>query len=310
LKYALLLAMTASVLFGGVSHARKVNTAAATPVLSAGFIDVDNDGIRGAGDLPIESFTGAGSYGFNAYQAQPGYKPSGRPVGLVVERPIVFANETNLFIMSGDIRIGGNVSASKPDTYVSFSTMGGDIVIAPKVVVAGNGDVVFETYNGGDVIVGDGTRFSTKGEFAGVTLNANGALLVGKAAAFSLSGGYNSIALRANEAMSIAPGLTMKGPNHAYFDILCNCDISLTDANVKSGYIHIETYATLARPAAKKIYVARSTLAQTYRNGDFRIITTPGIVRPAFAPDAIVLEKVKITTAAILPMIIPDPLVR
>lgn len=308
MKYALLLAVTASLMFGGDCWARKASTVTA-PAPSAGFIDVDNDGIRGAGDLPIENFIGAGSYGFNAYQAQPGYKPSTRPVGLVVERPIVFANETNLFIMSGDIRIGGNVSASKADTYVSFSTMGGDITIAPKVVVAGNGDVVFETYNGGDVIVGDGTKFSTKGEFAGVMLKANGALLVGKAA-FALSGGYNSIALRANEAISIAPGLTMKGPNHAYFDILCNCDITLTDANVKSGYIHIETYSTVERQASKKIYIARTTLAQTYRNGDFRIITSPGIVRPSFSPDSIVLEKVKISTAATLPMIIPDPQIR
>lgn len=309
MKYALVLAMAASVLFGGESFAKKAPKVVA-PAPSAGFIDVDNDGVRGPSDLPIENFTGAGSYGFNAYQVQPGYRPNGRPVGLVVERPIAFSNETNLFIMSGDIRIGANVSATKADTYVSFSTLGGDITIASKVVVAGNGDVVFQTYERGDVIVGDGAKFSTKGEFAGVTLNADGALIIGKAPAFSLSGGYNSIALRASEAMSIAPGLTMKGPNHAYFDILCECDLNLTDANIKSGYIHLETYASVRSPAAKKIYVARTTLAQTYRNGDFRIITTPGIVRPGFAPDAIVLEKVKISTAATLPLILPDPVIR
>lgn len=301
MKYALMLAV-ASVLFGGHVPAQ----AQTTP---AGFIDVDNDGVWSGGDLPLEQFTGPGSYGFNAYQAQPGYKPSGRPVGLVVQRPFAFSSETNLFIMSGHIRIGASISASKADTYVSFATLGGDITIAPKVVVAGNGDVVFQTYERGDVIVGDGTKFSTKGEFSGVMLNADGALILGKAA-FTLSGGYNSISLRAAEAMSIAPGLTMKGPNHAYFDILCDCDLTLTDANVKSGYIHLESYATPRSPAAKKIHVARSTLNQTYRNGDFRIITTPGIVRPAFAPDAIVLEKVKITTKATLPMILPDPIVR
>lgn len=308
MKYALVLAMAASVLFGGEAFAKKAKVTAPAP--SVGFIDVDNDGVRGPNDLPIENYIGAGSWGFNAFQAEPGYKPNGRPVGLVVERPITFSNETNLFIMSGDIRINANVSASKKDTYVSFSTLGGDITIASKVVVAGNGDVVFQTYERGDVIVGDNTKFSTKGEFGGVTLNADGALVVGKAPAFSLSGGYNSITLRANEAMSLAPGLTMKGPNHAYFDILCECDLTVTDANVKSGYIHIESYSSVRSPAAKKIHIAKSTLAQTYKNGDFRIITTPGIVKPAFAPDAIVLEKVKISTAATLPLILPDPIVR
>ncbi|MCW5893274.1 MAG: hypothetical protein KIT14_22390 [bacterium] len=308
MKYALLLAMAASVFIGGEALAKKAKAPA--PTTPAGFIDVDNNGVWSNGDLPLEDFTGKGAYGFNAYQAQPGYKPSGRPVGLVVQRPFSFSNETNLFILSGNVRIDANITATKRDTYVSFATLGGDITIAPKVVVAGNGDVVFQTYERGDVLVGDNTKFSTKGEFSSVILNADGALVVGKAAAFSLAGGYNSISLRAAEAMSIAPGLTMKGPNHAYFDILCDCDLTLTDANVKSGYIHLESYATTRSPAAKKIYVARTTLNQTYPNGDFRIVTTPGIVRPAFAPDAIRLDKVKISTRATLPMILPDPLVR
>lgn len=301
MNYALLLAVTAGVLFGGVSYAQTA---------PAGFIDVDNNGVWSTGDLPLENYTGAGSWGFNAYQVQPGYKPTGRPVGLVVQRAFAFASETNMFILSGDIRIGANITATKPDTYVSFATLGGDITIAPKVVVAGNGDVIFQTYERGDVTVGAGARFSTKGEFSGVTFNADGALVVGKAPIFTLSGGYNSISLRARDAISIAPGLSMKGPNHAYFDILCECDILVPEATVKSGYIHIEAYASVRNPQAKRVHVARSTLNQTYRNGDFRIISTPGIVKPAYLPDAIVLEKTKITTKASWPLVIPDPIVR
>ncbi len=306
MKYALVVAMMATLpLVGFTAPARAQSNPGA-------FIDVDNNGVWTSGDLPLANFLGAGSIGFNVYAAQPGWKPVTRPVGLVVLTPLTLdADFVQQFILSGDIRIMASVKVTQPDTFVSFSTLGGNITIGPKVVVTGNGDVDFQTFNGGDISVGEGSIFTTRGEFNAVSINADGALDLGPRIAFQLAGtGYNAISIHAHDAITIGPGMTSRIPNHGYFDLLCNCDLTLPKANLKSGYIRIEGYSSARHPEAKRVRVTESTLTQTYKNGDFRILAGADQRTSRYAPDALILEKTKISTRSLQPLYLPDPIVR
>lgn len=306
MKYALAVAMTATMfLFGSVA------TASAQTAPGA-FIDVDNDGNWTAGDLPLSNFLGPDSIGFNAYLAQPGWKPVSHPVGLVIRTPLTLSNEfVQQFILSGDIRILASIKVAQPDTFVSFSTVGGDITIGAKVVISGNGDVDFQTFNGGDITLGDGSSYTTRGEFNTVGFDADGAIAIGSKVAFKLSGnGYNAVAIQAHDAMTIGPGMTTAIPNHGYFDLLCACDLTLSKATFKSGYIRIEGYSSERHPQAKRVRIVDSSLTQTYKNGDFRIIAAADQRSSRYAADALVLEHTKISTKSYSPLYLPDPIVR
>jgi hypothetical protein len=305
-KYALAVAMTATLcLFGSVQAV----TAQEAP---AAFIDVDNDGNWTGGDIPLSNFLGENSIGFNVYQAQPGWKPVTRPVGLVVRSPITLdADFVQQFILTGNIRILASIKVAQPDTFVSFTTMGGDITIAPKVVITGNGDVDFQAFNGGDVTLGEGSIYSTRGSFSTVGFDADGAMTIGPKVQFKLSGNnYNAINVNARDALTIAPGLTSSIPGHGYLDILCSCDITLQKANLKSGYIRLETYSTTRHPEAKRVRISDSTLNQTYGNGDFRIIAAADMRTLRYAPDALIIERSKISHRDKLPFYLPDPIIR
>jgi hypothetical protein len=282
------------------------------PATPGAFIDVDNNGVWTSGDLPLANFTGTGSVGFNAFATQPGWKPVTRPVGLVVLTPLTLnADFVQQFIVSGDIRIMADVKVSQADTFVSFSTIGGNITIGPKVSVSGNGDMDFQTFNGGDISVGDGASFTTRGEFNTVSLDADGVMTLGSKLAFQLAGtGYNAINIHAHDAITIGPGMTTRIPNHGYFDLLCNCDVTLPKANFRSGYIRIEGYSSARHPEAKHVRVTDSTLTQTYKNGDFRIIAGADVRTSRYAPDGLILEKTKISTKSLQPLYLPDPIVR
>lgn len=306
MKYALAVAMTATlVLFGSVPAVR----AQAAP---DAFIDVDNDGNWTAGDLPLSNFLGAGSIGFNVYQPQPGWKPVTRPVGLVVRNPLTLdADFVQQFILTGNIRILASIKVTKADTFVSFTTMGGDITIAPKVAIAGNGDVDFQAFNGGDITLGEGSTYTTRGEFSTVGFDADGAMSVGSKVAFKLSGnGYNAISVHARDALTFGTGVTSAIPGHGYFDIMCSCDITLQKANLKSGYIRLEAYSSPRHPEAKHVRVVDSSLSQTYKNGDFRVIASADLRSLRYAPDAVIFENAKISAKSKTPLYLPDPIVR
>lgn len=306
MKYALALAMMAALhLFGAAPEASAQDTPGA-------FIDVDNDGSWTAGDLPLSDFLGPDSTGFNAFAAQPGWKPVSRPVGLVVSAPLVLRNGfVQQFILSGDIRILANIKVLKSDTFVSFTTVGGDITIGPRVKVAGKGDVDFQTFDGGDITLGASSAYSTRGEFNTVGFDADGTLDVGENIGFRLSGaGYNTAVLHARDAMTIAPGLKTRIASHGYFDLLCACDLTLPEAALKAGYIRIEGYASDRHPAAKRVHIVDSVLNQGYNNGDFRIIAAADRNTGRYAPEALVLERTQIRTRSIQPLYLPEPIIR
>lgn len=273
------------------------------------FVDVDNNGVWSQGDLPLAQFLGPDSFGFNCLQPQKGWTPRTHPVGLVVQgRPLLLSNDFNHFLMTGNIKVMTDVKVVRRDLSVSFLTLNGDVTIGAGVKVNAAGDIDF-TAAAGSVTVGAKSSFSTKGEFYAVTLDAARALTLDADVSASLTGGYNSIVLRARNTLSVAPGFSMKGPAHGIIDIMAASDITLTDVDLKAGYIRVEAYTDALHPQSKRVRIVDSSLNQTYRNGDFRLIANTDMVG-RYASQALILERTKIKTKDPLALYIPDPVVR
>lgn len=276
------------------------------------FIDLDDDGVWDASDLPLAPFVGSGAYGFNAYVAQPGYSPSGRPVGLVIDQRLLLgASESIDILVTGHIRVRADIVVSRSEVMARFTTVGGDVDVAPGVTVSGRGDLVFETRDGGDIRVGDGGRFATRGDLATVGFDADGTLTVGAGVELQLrGGGYAIIVLHGRDGVTMAPGVEVRAPAHGSLMLLSGTDLALSDLRVKAGYIDIEAYTDAGHPEAKRIAVTASRLQQSYKNGDFRMIAAADL-RGSYAPHAIVLTQTDVRTKAVDgPMYVPLPEIR
>jgi hypothetical protein len=275
------------------------------------FVDLDDDGVRDANEPALLPLLWQNGGLFNAYAAQPGYTPQRGPVGVVLQgRVVLGAGQTMQLILSGHARISGQIMVSKPDVSVFVTTVGSDVEIAPGTIISGRSDVVFQASNGGNITIGDGGRFSTSGDFSLLTFDAAGLVQVGSNVSFQLKGGYDDVGLHGRTGLTIGTGLAFRGPNHAGFTALSTADITLDDASIRGGYIHLESYSDDAHPGAKHVWVKNSTLWQTYLNGDFRILAAADQRAGRYAPDAIVLENTTVRTRILDPLYIPAPVVR
>lgn len=275
------------------------------------FVDVDNDGTWSAGDLPLSQFLGPNSFGFNALVAQPGWQPRSHPVGLVIQGPLVLTNWYLDFQVTGDIRFRGKLESKAADAVIAFRSLGGNVYVEPGAVVVGSGQMELTAITG-NLRVGKKALLTNKGSHADLDLDAGNELYIETGAVLSTSGNdYPSVSLWGNEKLTLEPGVKFSGGSHATISMTSMTDIFLDKVSITSGYIRIEAYSDAAHPAAKRIRVTDSTLSQTYKNGDFRMIATPNRNTLVYAPEAIVIEnttlKLKTGTG---PLFIPNPIIR
>jgi len=78
----------------------------------------------------------------------------------------------------------------------------------------------------------------------------------------------------------------------------------------KAGYFDIEAYSDERHPEAKRVHITGSSLRQSYRNGDFRILADADQRTLTFAPHAVVLEQTTILHKTLDVMIVPEPEIR
>jgi len=271
------------------------------------FVDFDNDGVRSPGDRPLSDYAGPGLTGFNEFGGNTGAKG---PVGIVLEGNVVLGDESGdmkLFFVRGNITVRGNVTIKSRDTLLWLMTNGGKITFAPGVVVKGNGQMMFQAASGGTISVGDGAVFSTRGyDGSDVTFAADRDVTVGARTSFTTAAGYSNIEFQSGNTLRIAPGLKMRGPNHGGITITAHADLDLAGLDVRTGYVHIEAFADDAHPAAKRLHIASSKFYQTYKNGEFRLLANPDARTLRFAPDALVLTKVLVSTKTPWPLYYPE----
>lgn len=293
-------------LFGGFQSESSAATA-----FTGSFVDVDNDGIYGARDIPLSTFLGAGSYGFNASTVQPGWRPQTGPVGLVIQGTTTFTQWYLDFQVTGDIRIRGTLASKAVDAVIAFRTLNGNIYIEPKASLTGSGQLELSAVKG-NLRIGAGAKLTNKGSMADLDLDAGNELYVETGAVLSAQGNdYPTVSLWGNEKLTIEPKVTFSGPAHATIALTSLNDVTLDKVSITSGYVRIEAYADATHPAAKRVYIKNSTISQTYKNGDFRILARPDVRNLRYAPDAIVLEKtsLKLKTGT-GPLYMPEPVVR
>jgi len=275
------------------------------------FVDVDNNGVWSTGDLPLSQFLGPSSFGFNALVAQPGWKPQTRPVGLVIQGPLVLTNWYLDFQVTGDIRFRGKLESKAADAVIAFRSIGGNVYVEPGAVIVGSGQMEIGAITG-NLRVGKKAQLTNKGSQADLDLDAGNELYVETGAVLGTSGNdYPTVSLWGNEKLTLEPGVKFTGGSHATIALTSLADIALDKVSITSGYIRIEAYADAAHPTAKRIVVKNSTLSQTYKNGDFRMLARPDVRTLRYAPDAIVIEKttLKLKTGT-GPLFIPEPIIR
>lgn len=274
------------------------------------FIDADNDGVWSQGDEPLQPYLDADGSGFDARFPQAGWSPKTRPVGIVLQGKTYFTAEDTELTATGNVIVRGIVQTKGPERWVTIETMGGDITIEPKARIKGTGDFVFEALYGGNIYVGEGASLQSKGEQTELGFRADGALYLDSGVQMKIGGYYPWITLRGADGVFLAPGVRIQGSNHSQIDILTDADLDLFDVYLKAGYLRIQAQASLLSPAAKRIHVADSFLAQTYRNGDFRMWAQPALGTTRYAEDAILIERSVVLTKEDLPLYLPEPTIR
>jgi len=297
-------------LLGGVVPLASAKKTAATTT-GTSFVDVDNNGVWSSGDLPLAQFLGPNSYGFNALVAQPGWTPRTRPVGLVLEGPLVLTNWYLDFQVTGDIRFRGKLESKAADAVIAFRSLGGNVYVEPSAVIVGSGQMEISALTG-NLRVGKKAQLSNKGSQADLDLDAGNELYIETGAVLSTAGNdYPMVSVWGTEKLTLEPGVKFSGGSHATIALTSLADITLDKVSITSGYIRIEAHADAAHPTAKRILVKNSTFSQTYKNGDFRMIARPDERTLRYAPDAIVIEKstLKLKTGT-GPLYIPDPIFR
>jgi hypothetical protein len=275
------------------------------------FVDADNNGVWSTGDVPLSQFLGPSSFGFNALAAQPGWKPKSGPVGLVIQGPLVLTNWYLDFQVTGDIRFRGKLESKAVDAVIAFRSLSGNIYIEPSAVIVGSGQMEL-TAIAGDLRVGKKAQLSNKGSQSDLDLDAGNELYIETGAVFSsASNDYPLISIWGTEKLTLEPGVKFTGGSHTTISLTSMNDIALDKVSITSGYIRIEAYADEAHPAAKRILVTNSTLSQTYKNGDFRMIAKPDRNTLRYAPEAIVIQNtiLKLRTGT-GPLFIPNPIIR
>src|SRR5437867_3520777 len=74
----------------------------------APFVDMDNDGKAGPGDLPLEPLLADGA--FWVQQAKGDYQPPAGPVGIVFPKKFTTERTTLALIATGDITVSGDLT--------------------------------------------------------------------------------------------------------------------------------------------------------------------------------------------------------
>lgn len=287
-----------------------VGLAPAGHAFDESFVDVDNDGTWTAGDLPLADFLGPDSIGFDATTAQPGWKPVGHPVGIVLQGKTYITNWYVVLQATGDIHVRGRFQVKARDSVVTLRSLGGDVLVEDRASVKGSGELDLHA-PAGDVRIGERAKLANKGSLADLRLDAGNELFIASGASLRAQGGsYPAVSLWATEKLTIEPGVRLQGGSHATVAMTASTDIELTDVTIRAGYVRFEAYTDAAHPDAKRVVVRDSSIAQTYRNGSLRIIARPDERTFEYAPEAILFENTSLRLKTEEPLYIPDPVIR
>lgn len=283
------LGLAAAVAAGATAAGAAPRPRAAADDWGRSFVDHDDDGVRDAADRPLADMLGP----HNTFR-----HTTGGRVGLVLDGVVLGARGTSAHLLvNGTVRIRNSVRVTRPDASVSVASLGGDVEVAPGAVVEGNGylDV---TSHGGRLTIGDGARLSGRGGNYATDFTGS-RVVVGAGVQVSIGNGYHWFSI-AGDHVTVGERLTVRGPGHALFDLRAGADLTLDRADVRTGYVLLRAHRPEGTGPGRRIVIRDSTLRQTYRNGELRVVADgPGA--------AVRLERVVLSHATDMPLFAPMP---
>ena len=238
----IVLAMT----FGLASHA----SAASSNAGPGPFADLDNDGQFTPGDVTISSLLSDGRFSTN--EAEGSYQPPAGPVGIVLPAGAKVSQRTGnlVLIASGDLTVDTDVSAVANDSIVLLVSTGGNITVAPGVHITGGMFVKLSA--AGNVTVGDGASFQTRGHDFGDVLSivsTGGSIDIGEKVSLN-GGGLCQVATSDDGGGAILIGAKSKlAATAGDVQVTAGMDLAMNGVTVNAPGILIGSHASENGPA-------------------------------------------------------------
>jgi hypothetical protein len=234
------------------------------------FVDVDNDGKYGPGDVVIDDLFADGR--FDTSKAERGYTPPAGKVGVVIPagaRGLVPRNGNFILIASGDITVNESLTVtSKTRTLLLVST-GGKITVGDDVAIVGGAFMKLDAQD--DVVLGDNCKLSTRGNsFSAVTavVSHTGDVVVGSRCELT-GGGLTQLATPEDGGGQVLVGnKTRISATRGTAQVTAGLDLMMDGTQVTSPNILLGSHASVHSPGHAMI-----------RNAMLRAGTSRGRIR-------------------------------
>ena len=235
-------------------------------------IDGNNNGACGdAADVPLSAAIDANGLYLDGEH--------GSHSGLVLQGNVslpefVFVN------VARDINVSGRLEVNAGDLGATFQSLRGNVQIAPATqIVARNSLSFFTATPSSTMTLGRGTTSTLSGVNVELGFGASGTLHVETGQTFRVSGsGSANVRLKGDSGVQIDPGQTFSGTNRGGLYITAGGDLTLTNLTCATGYVILRAYGSAAHPGSRNIVIRNSTLHETYRHGNLKILAeTPSL---------------------------------
>lgn len=215
------------------------------------FADLDGDGQFTPGDVMISDLLADGR--FSTAEAEGAYQPPVGPVGIVIPagaKKITTKTGNLVLIASGDLTVDADLNAAGVDSVVLLVSTGGKITVAPGVHITGGMFVKLSA--AGDVTVGDGDVFQTRGHDAGDVLaivSTAGSIDIGQRVSLN-GGGLCQVATADGGGGAILVGdKTKLNATAGTVQVTAGMDLVMNGAQVSSPEILLGSHAGDRGPA-------------------------------------------------------------
>jgi hypothetical protein len=243
---------------------------------SQAFVDVNNDGKYGPGDVAIGDLLSDGR--FDTSKAERGYTPPAGKVSVVIPagaRGVVPRNNNFILIASGDITVNESLTlTSKIRTLLLVST-GGKITVGEGVSIIGGAFMKLDAE--GDVVLGDNCTLSTRGNsFSAVTavVSHTGNVTLGDRCVVN-GGGLAQVATPEDGGGQINVGQKTKiSSTRGTAQVTAGLDLMMDGVQVTSPSILLGSHASVHSPGHAMI--RNAMLRAGSSNGRIRIYADGG----------------------------------
>ena len=194
--------------------------------------------------------------------------------GLVLEGTVSLP-EFVFVAVTRDIHVSGSLEINAGDIGATFETLRGNVAIAPKTtIIARNSLNFFTETSSSTMTLGRQMTVTLSGINVEIGFGGSGTLHVETGQSFKVSGsGSANVRLKGDSGVQIDPGQTFSGTNRGGLYVSAGSDLIVTNLKCRTGYIIFQVYGSAAHPGPRNIVVRDSSLNQSYRHGNLKMLS-------------------------------------